>query len=646
MPTEKKHLKNPLYFIAAVYLLTVLLFLLFRYVFLQIFTEPNSPPDSSMVINSFLIGKDFDMMVAGYLILLPGLLLCINFLLNKPIKLLTSLAIGLIDFLLVITVLICCTDIPYYKFFHSRITTSVLLWMADFWQSIKFVFAESKFYPFIVLLIVVIFLLKKTVSFFKKKLLYMNPGENYPAPLRMLLVVFTMVIIGGSLLSFNHRRPPGIREGFFTNNAFINQLTLNPVLTFFESFSVFRIDYLEDSVAIQNAQRSLEITAPASTSPVLRVVKNDSLPLKKNVVLVLMESMSAHRMNYFGEKKNLTPFLDSLAKAALFFPQFYSCGIHTCNGVYGTLFGMPSLMAKHPMSNVQSAGLIFSGIPQTLKENGYSNLFFCTHGSEFDNMGYFLPRNGIDKIWGAKDYPASKIENVWGVSDEFLFDFALDKTDSVAKIKKPFFSTILTISTHPPQQMPTQTVFKAKSTEVFDQVFEYADWAIAQFIQKCKSKEWYSNTIFIFLADHGINLPSQLEAPLSLNHIPLIIFSPDTSFKKEIISSPGIQCDVYPTLMHLLGMSYENNTMGIDLLSQKRPYAYFSQDNRLCVINDEYYFVADKYGSEYLYKYNSGSNENYNAAYPSLTDSMKNYAYSFLQTTQWMIENKKTSVVK
>lgn len=642
---KKNQVKNPIYFIAAVYFFTVLLFMFFRFLFLKFFPEAGT--NTAQLKTSFATGADFDLMVGGYIILLPGFLLCMNFLLKKPVYLFNAVAILLLNILLSISILICCADIPYYKFFNSRITTSILMWVGDFSQSMKFIFSDKKFYPFMLLFFALLFFQWKIINILNVKLLYRNGGETYPFPLRLLLALLSFVFMGSGLMSFNRNHAPAMREAFFSTNSFINQLTLNPVLTFFESFSAFRIDYMADEKALQNAARYLGIKNISPFSPVLRFQKNDSLLQKKNVILILMEGMSAHRMNYFGGKKNLTPFLDSLAGNSLFFSNCYSCGIHTCNGVYGTLFGMPSLMAKHPMSNVQSANLFFGGMPLTLKKNNYSTLYFCTHGEEFDNIGYFLPRNGIDKIWGQKDYPADNVENAWGVSDEFLFSYSLSKIDSVAARGNLFFSTILTISTHPPQQMPKRTEFKPKSTVVFDQVYEYSDWALKNFLNDCKKKSWYNNTVFVFLADHGINLPSNLEAPLSLNHIPMIIFSPDTSvYKKVIVSDLAIQCDVYPTLMNLLGISYENNTMGIDLLKQKRPYAYFSQDNRLCVINDEFYFVADKYGSEFLYKYKTGSDFNYINTFTHVADSMKNYAYSFLQTTQWMIENKKTSAVK
>jgi phosphoglycerol transferase MdoB-like AlkP superfamily enzyme len=478
------------------------------------------------------------------------------------------------------------------------------------------------------------------INFLKKKMLVRTSSNELSSGIKFLLLFLTIGLAIHAARGFNKKHPPQIKEAFFSKNVFINQLSINPVLSFFESISIFKIDYMPDEKALALAQKSLNCNQPVSNSPIARIEQNDSRVGKKNVVLVLMEGMSAYKTGRFEPQKKLTPFLDSLSNVGLFFPNFFSCGIHTCNGVYGTLFGFPSLMAIHPLSNVASSNLYFDGMPSTLKKNGYTNLFFCTHDDQFDNMNYFLMRNGIDKMFGAKDYPASMRENVWGINDEYLFDFALRKTDSLAETGNPFFSTILTISTHPPHQTPKLTKFKPKSLQVIDQVYEYADFALQKFLKSCAEKKWFDNTVFIFVADHGINLPSNLEAPLSFNHVPLIIYCSDTSFKPAEVESFGMQTDIYPTVMSLLGISFLNNTMGVNLLKHQRPFAYFSQDNRLCVINNNRLLIINKYGSRYFYDYKRGISINAEGSNTSTIDSMANYAYSMLQTTQWMIEKK------
>ena len=164
-----------------------------------------------------------------------------------------------------------------------------------------------------------------------------------------------------------------------------------------------------------------------------------------------------------------------------------------------------------------------NGLPTVLKENSYHNMFFMTHESQYDNMKAFFAQNGYDDIYAQEDYPADKVVNAFGVSDGFLFDFALEKINLQAKTGRPFMATVLTISNHPPYVIPEG--FKCKSKEPEMQIVEYADRCIGDFIKAARRQAWYDNTIFVVLADHGKLVgKADAELPQSYNHIPLMIF--------------------------------------------------------------------------------------------------------------------------
>jgi phosphoglycerol transferase MdoB-like AlkP superfamily enzyme len=262
----------------------------------------------------------------------------------------------------------------------------------------------------------------------------------------------------------------------------------------------------------------------------------------------------------------------------------------------------------------------------------------CSHDPAFDNLGYFLPRNGIDRLISLKDFPKEDYENVWGVNDETLFDRGLSIMDSLDRTGHPFLSVILTISTHPPLAVPEKTDFKPTRKDVADQVYEYADYAIRKFMTEAERHAWYTRTLFAFVGDHGVNMSGGQENALALNHVPFFVFTPERPMATAS-ASLGMQTDIFPTLMRLAGISYVNNTMGMDLLNDARPFAYFSQDKRLCVLNHVYYLVIDKSETEILYRLGDSGFHNYLARETLLADSMKRYAYSMLQTTQFMIDN-------
>jgi len=629
----------PLYFLF-VFTLLMLLFTLSRIAFYFLFITTDVP---SQV---FTLGFDFDIMAASYLCLPPFLIFILTMLVSERKKNILRIVIhALTVFTCLSVILLLIADLPWFDFFHSRITTSALLWVQDFGQSLRFIFSVNKFLPFMIVLILlsalIVFLLGKV----RNKYLIV-PGKNQLRITIPVLLVFSAILFYG-MRGTRVKRPPGMKDAFFSNNGTFNQMSLNPVFTWFDSFSLFKINFFEDdSLAIHTARQQLEINDSSGNFPIARKEFNESKSQKPNIILILMEGMSMDMTGLIPGGRNLTPFLDSLADENLFFSQCYSAGIHTCNGVFAALYGMPALMAKHPFADISSQSLHFYGLPQLLKEHGYYNSYFIAHYEEFDNNGYFLPRNGIDKIYSQKDYPASETENVWGVSDEFLLSFALQNIDSLSRIKQPFFSTILTISTHPPQSMPSHTAFKASANDVIDQVYQYADYALAEFFNMAKSKSWYKNTLFILAGDHGINLPSVYEAPLSHNHIPLIAITADTMYSHTRIDYPVMQTDIVPLTMQLAGFSFLNYTLAANPLHSPRPYIYFSQDNRLCIMDSRLLLVINKYGSEVMYNLSSGKSTNILQSHQADALRMKQYAYAMLQTLQWMISEKKTGIGK
>ncbi len=616
------------------YLLAV--FLAFRLLFYSIYDETGV--FDVRIRGALGIGMHIDLMVSCYILLLPFIIWSVKFLLNKTSRIYDRAAIGILSVLCSAALLICCADIPYYDYFKSRLTTSIFLWINDPDQSLRFLLHERTFYPFMLLFIGLAGITFFCFRFFHH--LTMNGSASFGKMHRMLILLLLVPAMWLGLRGAQTYKAISIRTAFFTNEAFINHLALNPVLTFFDSFNEFQFRKLPDDEAVTTAALLLEAknTGSRYASPIARHVHNDSAVARKNIVLVMMEGMSAGKLATFGNELNMMPFVDSLMRQSLYFTNFYSSGIHTCNGIYGSLYAMPSIFSRHPMANVKSSDLQFYGLPQVLKANGYQTAFLCSHDEEFDNLGYFLPRNGIDQVISLKDFPREAYENIWGVNDETLFDRSLTTMDSLHMTGKPFFTVILTISTHPPLAVPTKTAFQPQQRKVSDQVFEYADYAIRKFMIDAARKEWYANTMFAFVGDHGINTSSGREAPLALNHVPFFVFKADSTLARAS-SNLGMQTDIFPTLMRLNGISYINNTMGVDLLEKDRPFAYFSQDKRLCVINHVYYLVIDKSETEFMYKLENGDYSNYLDQTTMLADSMKRYVYSMLQTTQFMIDN-------
>lgn len=215
----------------------------------------------------------------------------------------------------------------------------------------------------------------------------------------------------------------------------------------------------------------------------------------------------------------------------------------------------------------------------------------------------------------------------------------------MSKGTTPFFATILTTSNHDPYILPEY--FKSDLTDKAERAVSYADWSIGQFLKGVRNEAWFDNTIFVFVADHGLKVgESPYDMTLSYNHIPILFYAPKILGKPRKLDNFMGQVDIFPTIMGLMNVNYINNTLGVDVLKNPRPCMYFSADSRIGCIDKNWLYVYRFGGTESLYKYQSGDLKDYAADHKPQVEKLKNYSFSNVQTAEWMIANDKTSLGK
>lgn len=599
------------------------------------------------VLLSFVMGLRFDIVVSGYLLIINFFILSLLDLIGRNSKAVIKILLYFLMIVISLALLLSAADIPYFNHFYARISITALQWIDSPAFVINMILQEPTYYLMIFPLIIVLIIFYKIL----KRIFEAHTTNNSNKPSIMLHIVFSIIFLALMLVGIRGRieikSPIRVGTAYFCNNSFLNQAGLNPVFTFITSYLDKinpRNQYLtliNDDLAIQNVQNYFNIRSNDFDSPIARRVYPDSISSKKpNVVVVIMENMSAAKMSRYGNPDNLTPFLDSLAHNSLCFDNIYTAGIHTYNGVFSTLFSFPALSSQHPMKG--SNMLKYNGIASTLKDFDYHTSYFTTHDGQFDNIEGFLLHNSFDKVYAKDEYPAEKILSTLGVPDDYLFEFASSRFDEIYSQNNPFLSVIMTASDHGPYIIPEY--FKPKSSEIKKQIVEYADWSINKFITNASRKAWFENTIFVFIADHGTAISPIYEIPLNYHHSPLIIYAPQIIKEPKIFSQIGGQIDVFPTIMGLLKFSYLNNTLGVDLLKEQRPYIYFSADDKIGVLNDSLYLIINNQGNESLFKYKNGDKSNYINGYRDTANKMKQYAFSNIQTAQYLVKNNKQYV--
>lgn len=632
--------------ILKVYALVLLVFFIFRLVLFLTQTDKFSfeTDGFSTLIRAFIMGVRFDVVISGYVLFFPALILSLFELFKWPVRWINQVLFYVVFLAFVLLFAISAADIPYFNQFFQRFSVAAFKWI----DSADFVFAmiiqEPKYFIYIALWFVLVlfffFLLRKIFKSSEMKVTESN---------RWILSLVTILMLGFIFLGMRGRiqkkSPIRVGTAYFCNNAFLNQLGLNPAFTLMRSHLDAKKDknkaiaLMDDQQAINLVQKQLGIDNAIPESPIVRFVIPDTLnPNKPNVVLILMEGMSTAKMSRHGNPHNLTPFLDSLANESYYFEQIYTAGKHTYNGVFGTLFSFPSLFLQHHLKDMQS----YNGMASTLKNLGYSTTYFTTHDGQFDNVEGFLFANDFERVISQKDYPVAEVKTTLGVPDDYLFRFALPVLDEMAASAKPFFVTFMTASDHGPFYIPDY--FTPKDGNIKEQIVAYADWSLRQFIEGASEKTWFKNTLFVFIADHGAPIDAKYDIALNYHHSPLLFYGPELLGEPKSFNFLGGQIDVFPTLMGLLQQPYLNNTLGIDLLKQRRPYIYFNDDDKIGVLSDEFFLIFNTKGEKKLFRYKNKDTQNLVNNFPDEANQMEAYAKAQMQVFQYMLVNQKLRI--
>lgn len=596
---------------------------------------------SAELWEAFRQGMKFDAVICSYMILLPLLGMVVTFIRGKDPRKWSRFCLWYFNILFIVILSLMAADYPYFAFYNSRLTKGILSWTDQPGLMFEAMFTTPLYQPYLIGAVVLILLFVVLHRRFFIKTLDM-PASKYKwkGKLLFFLLPATLLFFGMRGETELSRMPLTTENAFISDKAVINQLVINPVYNFFDSFGAVDIDFMPKESALEHVTTYLQLEEVQSDcSPVARRVVPDSLSDERpNLVLILVESLSAATMSAMNAKEKITPHLDSLAAHGQLFNQFYAAGIHTHNGIYSSLYGIPGFMHNKPMVSSSGTAVTYSGLPVTLQALGYQNLFFCTGDKRFDNMGGFLPANGFDRVIDENDYPEDQIHNSWGVIDHTQFDRAIEEFDAINQSGRPFFGTVLTVASHDGYNAPIVEDFMPWSEAPSNRRYQYTDWAIGRFMRHASSKAWFDNTIFIILGDHGQNFFPVYELPLNYVHIPMLIYGHGVPV--GVNDHMGTQVDLFATIMNFIPVTYTNNTMGINLMERSHPFVYFSSDDYIGCLSEELYYLRRNSGSESVYRYREQSLEDVANQFPNEVQAMKQYTFSMLQTTDWLLKEQ------
>lgn len=488
---------------------------------------------------------------------------------------------------------------------------------------------------------------------FKKRGIYKQSFTGNTHFLKRLLVTVSVIIIAALYAFFV---PNSFAER--SENRYQNELAKSGIYSFFSAYKNNELNYkefyklLDDKEAFTIIRNELADSSASFVSndfSIRRNITDTGTMVRPNVIMVTIESLSADFLQTFGNKQNITPVLDSLAKKSVLFTNMYATGTRTVRGMEALSLAISptpgsSIVRRADNDNLTTIGYLF-------QQQGYERGFFYGGDGYFDNMNQYFGSNGFtvtDRSRGLLKtdnfktphhiIPDSAVhfENAWGISDEDLYAAVIKDADEKFAAGKPFYDFVMTTSNHRPYTYPGGKI-DIPSGSGRDGAVKYTDFAIGEFVKEIQRKPWFKNTVIIFIADHCASSAGKNEIDIAKYHIPALIYNlPNTA--PFAIDKTCSQIDLYPTLFTLLNWTYNSNLYGKNVLSPGyKERVLLGTYQKLAYLNHDSLVILSPQRKVETFFYNKEKNEQVPTP---LNDRIVNHAIAYYQTAYYLFKNK------
>ncbi len=312
---------------------------------------------------------------------------------------------------------------------------------------------------------------------------------------------------------------------------------------------------------------SLVLTAPVSGH-------------KPNLILIVADDLGWGDLSVYGSKEIRTPVLDGLAHVGVRFTQFYSvspvCSPSRAALLTGLLPPRTGIIrVLHPGARQGLPGNLET-LPEVLQARGY-----VTAAVGKWHLGDAVPHlpagHGFHEFFGipySNDMVPLRL-----VRDSTVIDpnptqafLTRDFTDEAINFVdrnagNPFFLYLSLKTPHVPLAVPD--AWRNRSRSLYIDSVEYMDWNLGRLLQRLEDLKLDRRTVIAFTSDNGswrLRSNGGLRGAKKSVYeggirVPLIVAYPGLPGPPRVIDAPAMMCDLFPTLVRMLG---ETEPEGLD----------------------------------------------------------------------------------
>jgi glucan phosphoethanolaminetransferase (alkaline phosphatase superfamily) len=338
---------------------------------------------------------------------------------------------------------------------------------------------------------------------------------------------------------------------------------------------------------------------------------------RKHVILIMVDSLRADRMQVYGYHRPTTPFLSQLVQNGSM--KKVAAAFSTCSE---SLCGITSTLASRTFRDISARTF---QIQDVLADAGYQTWFLLS--------GNHSAWNGLPQFYRSSEdtfFDGTQTER-YTMDDDRLVLEGLERVAPASRNQPTFFYIHLMSTHYLGVQFPESHVFTRPDDEVspglepytildqlnkpdrYDDKVRQVDGIIRQLFEALAAKHYLDEAIVVVTSDHGEGLGERhwahgwhlynedIRIPMLLYDVPTRRY-PDLTFATHV--------DIAPTILDGLGLPIPASWEGQSLLAPMRKRFTYHQTyflpNRFAVVyrNDRalFKFIATpQYGQEELY---------------------------------------------
>ena len=487
-----------------------------------------------------------------------------------------------------------------------------------------------------------------------------NQTDGLGIPYRRKFFIISALVLGAFMYGRFAWTPLTWKQCFVFQDNFKSYLALNPLQNFFTTLKFRRPEFNEQKARQAFPLMKEMLQLPAENEFTYhRVVLpgSNALESRPNIVLVMCESFSMYKSSMSGNPLNTTPFFDSLTQNGIFFDRCFSPHFSTARGLFAILTGIPDAQmfkfsTRNPLALSQ----------HTIINNfeGYNKHYFLGGNPEFNNFKGLLDNIHGLQMHTENSFKAPRI-NVWGISDKDLF---LEANATFKKETQPFFAIIQTSDNHRPYMIPATDTDFVRSVVPDEQLqkygfesigeyntFRYSDYSFRKFMEAAMKEEYFHNTVFVFIGDHGVAGNAEAMYPsawtdqrLTDEHVPLLFYAPyllEPQKHHEVVS----QIDVLPTIAGMVQQPYVNTTLGRDLLdpAKKHNFAFVTNTaGKIGMVTDDFYYISNlNFPDEHMVPVRYSGRSYSKPERDSIQKGLSDFTSAYYETAKYLLMNNK-----